>query len=156
MCYLVYSCGRVGKVCETKVTEVGKRMTQFGSPALGRRVLGRRVLGQRVILIAMAIGCVVACASPTLPLPPPSIPRISRTDSTHVTLSSTEGVEANAIVVIYNQNPAVSLEQRVSGVQADGKGSWTQTIVATTGDVVDVTQEFGTTQSPPTTIQIQQ
>ncbi|MEO8876593.1 MAG: hypothetical protein ABI461_13465 [Polyangiaceae bacterium] len=81
---------------------------------------------------------------------------MSRTDSTHVTLSSAEGVEANAIVVIYNRNPDVSLQERVTGVQADGTGSWKQVIVATVGDVVDVTQEFGTTQSPPTTVQIQE
>ena len=108
------------------------------------------------VTVAFAITCVVACASPTLPLPPPSLPSVSRTDATHVTLSSKEGVEANAIIVIYNRNPAVSLQQRVSGVQADANGSWEQTIEATVGDVVDVTQEFGTTQSPPTTVQIQQ
>src|ERR1700689_3080214 len=102
------------------------------------------------------IAFVVACASPTLPLPPPSIPSLSRTDSTHVTLSSVGGVEANAIVVIYNRNPNVSLQERVTGVQADTNGSWTQTIVASLNDVVDITQEFGTTQSPPTTVQIQQ
>lgn len=104
----------------------------------------------------LMIAFAVACASPTLPLPPPSVPSISQTDATHVTLSSVRGVEANAIVVIYNRNPAVSLEERVSGVQADAEGTWTQTIFASDGDVVDITQEFGTTQSPPTTIQIQQ
>ncbi|MEO7113483.1 MAG: hypothetical protein ABI183_23795 [Polyangiaceae bacterium] len=103
----------------------------------------------------LAIAFAVACASPTLPLPPPSIPSISQTDATHVTLSSDRGVEANAIVVIYNRNPAVSLQERVTGVQADAEGTWTQTVFASNGDIVDITQEFGTTQSPPTTIQIQ-
>ena len=104
----------------------------------------------------ISIAFAVACASPTLPLPPPSIPALSRTDSTHVVLSSLGGVEGNAIVVIYNRNPNVSLQQRVTGVQADASGSWTQTVVASLNDVVDITQEFGTTQSPPTTVQIQQ
>jgi hypothetical protein len=108
------------------------------------------------ILAWAAVAFAVACASPTLPLPPPSIPSISQTDATHVTLSSVRGVEANAIVVIYNRNPAVSLQQRVTGVEADAEGTWTQVIVASDGDIVDITQEFGTTQSPPTTIQIQQ
>ncbi len=107
------------------------------------------------ILAWASVAFAVACASPTLPLPPPSVPSISQTDATHVTLSSVRGVEANAIVVIYNRNPAVTLQERVTGVQADTDGSWTQTIVASQGDIVDITQEFGTTQSPPTTVQIQ-
>lgn len=98
-----------------------------------------------VAMAALAWG--VACASPTLPLPPPAVPSVSRTDATHVTLSSEQGVEANSIVVIYNHNPAVTLEDRVSGVQADGNGSWTQTIVATKGDEVEITQELGSTRS---------
>jgi hypothetical protein len=103
----------------------------------------------------LAVAFAVACASPTLPLPPPSVPSITETDATHVTLSSVHGAEPNAVVVIYNRNPAVSLQERVTGVQADAGGSWTQTIVASNGDVVDITQEFGSTQSPATTIQIQ-
>ena len=109
----------------------------------------------RKLMAAVAIAFAIGCASPTLPLPPPSIPSISRGDSTHITLSSVRGVEANAIVVIYNRNPAVSLQERVTGVQADADGTWTQTVFASLNDVVDITQEFGTTQSPPTTVQIQ-
>ena len=110
----------------------------------------------RKLMAAVAMAIAIGCASPTLPLPPPSIPSLSRTDSSHVVLSSVQGVEANAIVVIYNRDPNVSLQERVTGVQADANGSWTQTVVASVNDVIDITQEFGTTQSPPTTIQIQQ
>lgn len=113
------------------------------------------MLRSRRFLAAICIALGVACASPTLPLPPPSIPSMSQVDATHYTLSSTAGVEANALVVLYNQNADVSLQERVSGVQADEHGSWTQTIVATKGDAIDITQEFGSTKSPPTTIQIE-
>ncbi|MGH7280396.1 MAG: hypothetical protein ACRELY_02645 [Polyangiaceae bacterium] len=108
------------------------------------------------ILAWASIAWAVACASPTIPLPPPSVPSVSRTDSSHVTLSSVQGVEANAIVVLYNRNPAVSLQERVTGVQADGQGTWTQTVFATKGDEIDITQEFGNTKSPPVTVEIDQ
>ncbi len=112
------------------------------------------MLRSRRFLAIICVAFGVACASPTLPLPPPSIPTMSQMDATHYTLSSTAGVEANALVILYNQNPAVSLQDRVSGVQADEEGNWTQTIVATKGDAIDITQEFGTTKSPPTTIEL--
>ena len=108
------------------------------------------------ILAWASVAWAVACASPTLPLPPPSVPSESRSDATHVTLSSVQGVEANAIVVIYNRNPAVSLQDRVSGAQADAQGTWSQTIFAGKGDQIDITQEFGNTKSPPVTIEIDQ
>ena len=113
------------------------------------------MLRSRRFLAALCVAFGVACASPTLPLPPPSIPSSSQVDANHYALSSTAGVEANALVILYNKNPDLPLDQRVFGAQADGKGSWSQTIIATKGDAIDITQEFGSTKSPPTTIQIE-
>lgn len=95
-----------------------------------------------------------ACNSPTLPLPPPALPTVTDVANGTVHLSSTKGVEANAIVVLYNRNPTVPLNKRVFGSQADSEGTWEQTIFASPGDVIDVTQEFGSTRSSETSVTI--
>lgn len=96
----------------------------------------------------------VACASPTLPLPPPSLPSVAVEQGGKVHLASVRGAEPNAIIVIYNLNPALPLDERVSGAQADGEGTWDADAIASSGDVLDITQEFGSTRSPPITVQI--
>ena len=98
---------------------------------------------------------VLSCASPTLPVPPPLLPQIS-TSSTpgKVHLQSVQGAEPNALVIIYNRNPAVPLDQRVSGSQADNLGTWDADVVASPGDFLDITQEFGTSRSAPVTAQV--
>jgi hypothetical protein len=106
---------------------------------------------------AAAIGLVFvfsACASPTLPLPPPALPSMTAAGDGKVTLRSEHGVEANAIVVIYNHNTTIPRNLRVEAAQADAEGTWEETVVAYPGDIVDVTQEFGTTHSAPTTFRI--
>jgi hypothetical protein len=107
--------------------------------------------------IAVALACAAGCDSPTLPLPPPSAPSVSQASTANrYTLHSDKGAEPNAVVVIYNHDPNVSLQDRVAGVQADGEGTWDQTITAFPGDVIDVWQEFGSTRSAQATFQIPQ
>ncbi len=115
-----------------------------------------RPFGRSLSAMLLALCAVVAsaCNSPTLPLPPPSTPGAEKVDDTHVKLSSEHGVEANAIVIIYNHNPNVSLSDRVEGAQADDGGSWSKVIVAKPGDVIDISQQFGTTNSSTTTFEI--
>ena len=109
----------------------------------------RRLLG--VIGIAVALGC----ASPTLPLPPPALPTIGVSGAAgHVHLSSTRGAEPNAIIVIVNRNPSLAGDQRVSGAQADVEGTWDAEVLATHGDILDITQEYGSTRSPATTVTV--
>jgi hypothetical protein len=96
----------------------------------------------------------LGCTSPTLPLPPPAVPGVEVEQGGKVHLTSQGGAEPNAIIVIYNLNPSLPLDQRVSGAQADGQGNWDADAIATHGDVLDITQEFGTTRSPPITVQI--
>jgi hypothetical protein len=116
-------------------------------------MLGLEVVKIRLLPACLALGVAflggVGCASPTLPLPPPSVEQGGK-----VHLTSVRGAEPNAIIVIYNLNPALPLDQRVSGAQADGVGSWDADTIASTGDVLDITQEFGSTRSPPITVQI--
>jgi hypothetical protein len=111
----------------------------------------------RQAVAAVGLGALVAaCLSPTLPLPPPAIPSFSTAGvpAGEVELQSVGGAEPNAIIVIYNQDPLVPLDKRVSGAQADAKGSWDAVLTGSTGDTLEITQQSGTAVSPSTTVQI--
>jgi hypothetical protein len=109
----------------------------------------------RRLLSAIGIAVALGCASPTLPLPPPALPTIGASSTPgHVHLSSTRGAEPNAIVVIVNRNPALAGDERVSGAQADVEGTWDAEVLAAKGDVLDITQEYGSTRSPSTTVTV--
>jgi hypothetical protein len=104
---------------------------------------------------AALVAVALSCASPTLPLPPPSLPTISASSAPgKFHLTSDRGAEPNAIVIIYNRNPAVPRDQRVSGSQADDRGTWDADIIASPGDFIDITQEFGATRSAAVTAQV--
>src|SRR4029079_12319554 len=130
-----------------------------GAPTLrpfgGRRGGAERAtkLLMRFVRVAAFLG-LCACASPTLPLPPPSIRSVAQVSPGKFKLSSERGAEPDALIVIYNHNPSVSLAERVDGAQADSERTWEETITAFPGDVIDVSQEFGSTRSPQTTFQI--
>jgi hypothetical protein len=103
----------------------------------------------------LALAALVACASPTLPLPPPAIPTIdTSTAAGKVHLTSRGGAEPNAIVIIINRNPTLALNSRVFGAQADGYGSWDAEVTASNGDVLEITQEIGTERSPSILVQV--
>jgi hypothetical protein len=111
----------------------------------------RRALTQAMSVVAfVAAGCI----APTLPLPPPALPTVSSEALGVVHLTSDRGVEANAIVIIYNRNPSVALSKRVGGAQADAQGSWEADVFASKGDLLDITQEIGTGRSPPLTLRV--
>ncbi|MBX3192432.1 MAG: hypothetical protein KF819_35905 [Labilithrix sp.] len=105
--------------------------------------------------MALAATFAVACTSPTLPLPPPAAPTISAgsTPSTF-RLSSVDGALPNALIVIVNRNEELPRNERVSGTIADDRGSWDVEVTAKIGDVLDVSQESGTTRSPSTTVTV--
>lgn len=97
----------------------------------------------------------VACTSPTLPLPPPTAPTVtlgSAPNTFH--LESDKGALPNALIVVVSRNETLPRDQRVEGTIADGQGSWSLDVVGSPGDVLDVSQEDGTTRSPTTTIQL--
>jgi hypothetical protein len=114
-------------------------------------------MGRRSLLaaIALALGLALGCTSPTLPLPPPSAPSIlaGSTPDT-VTLTSLNGVEPNALVLVVNRNLDLPRSQRVSATLADEQGSWELEVFAVAGDLLDISQESGTTRSPSTTVQV--
>ncbi|WP_394838395.1 hypothetical protein LVJ94_15945 [Pendulispora rubella] len=121
---------------------------------MARLSLQRIVRRFSAAFFALLVLAFVACASPTLPLPPPAIPSVSQAGEGQYRLRSEHGVEPNAIVVIINHNSALSGDDRVDGTEADAQGTWEAVIPANPGDFLDVKQEFGTMGSPLTTFQI--
>jgi len=114
----------------------------------------RRLRRAAIVSSALCV-CAASCASPTLPLPPPEEPVFSpSTEAGHVHLHSSGGAEPNAIIVIVNENTAVPLEQRVTGTEADDTGTWDAEVVATTGDVLDISEEDGDVKSAPTQVMV--
>lgn len=97
----------------------------------------------------------LACTSPTLPLPPPAAPVISvGTEPDTFRLASIDGADPNALIVIVNRNEALPRNQRVTGTIADERGSWDVTVKAKLDDVLDISQESGSTRSPVTTVTV--
>lgn len=103
---------------------------------------------------AVALGLLAfACASPTLPLPPPALPTVSvGTEPSTYRLASDKGALPNALVVVVNRNPSLSLDARVDGTFADELGSWQIEIPGQAGDIVDISQESGDQSSPVTSV----
>ncbi|CAN5577809.1 hypothetical protein BH09MYX1_BH09MYX1_52540 [soil metagenome] len=102
------------------------------------------------LLLVVPLALAAACNSPTLPLPPPALPTMSASpEPGKVHLSSDDGAEPNAIIVIINTNPNVGRDRNVGGATADAQGSWFTDIYGADGDVVEISQEFGTTKSAP-------
>ena len=97
----------------------------------------------------------LACTSPTLPLPPPAAPIISVGSSPDTfKLASIQGVEPNALVIIVNRDDDLPRNKRVTGTIADENGSWDANVIAKAGDVLDISQESGSTRSPGTTVTV--
>jgi hypothetical protein len=97
---------------------------------------------------------VAACASPTLPLPPPEAPTLEAgADANHLKLvAPCGGAESGAVIVIINTNPALAGDLAVNGSLVNACGAWDAVVYAHTGDALDITQEFGQTRSPPTVV----
>jgi len=106
-------------------------------------------------LVALVVGSGVGCTSPTLPLPPPTAPTISAGASPGTfRLASIGGALPNALIIVVNRNEALPRNERVSGTIADEQGSWDVEVRASVNDMLDITQESGTTSSPNTTVTV--
>ena len=103
----------------------------------------------------LAVSLALGCTSPTLPLPPPIAPFVSKgTEPDTFKLSSIDGAEPNALIVVVNRNEDLPRNKRVSGTIADARGSWDVIVTAKVGDVLDISQEAGSTRSPGTTVTV--
>ena len=94
-------------------------------------------------------GVLLACASPTLPLPPPGYPSVGAgEDADHVVLASPcGGVQPGATVVIINDNTSLPSSERGTVSFADECGAWSAEVYAHAGDWLDIWQEWGTSKS---------
>jgi hypothetical protein len=112
---------------------------------------------RRLLAVGPFLALAVACASPTLPLPPPEQPVLGPgADADHITLTvACGGAEAGALIVIVNTNTTVPGDQAVSGAIVNSCGGWDATPYAHNGDYLDITQEIGTEVSQPLVLQVQ-
>lgn len=107
-----------------------------------------------VVALVFALGA-GACTTPTLPLPPPVAPSITQgTEPDTFHLSSVQGAQPNALIIVINRNPTLPRTARVSGTIADERGSWDLDVTARAGDYLDVSQESDTVRSPPITVMV--
>lgn len=107
-------------------------------------------------MLALVVVVGTACTSPTLPLPPPSQPTISvGVEPDTFRLASDRGALPNALVIVVNRDEMLPRDQRVTGTIADAEGSWELAITGSAGDLVDISQEVGTTRSPTTTVRLE-
>jgi hypothetical protein len=111
---------------------------------------------RRLLAVGPLVALAMACASPTLPLPPPEEPDISPgVDADHITLTvGCGGAETGALIVIVNTNPAVPGDEAVGGAVVSNCGGWDATVFAHAGDFLDITQEIGTERSQPLVLQV--
>jgi hypothetical protein len=112
---------------------------------------------RRLLAVCPALVLALACASPTLPLPPPVAPELGTPpDADHVHLVATcGGAEPGAVILIINNSPSVPDDQSVGGSRADGCGAWDATVYAHSGDFLDITQELGSESSQTLVYQVQ-
>ena len=111
---------------------------------------------RRLLAVGPLAAFAIACASPTLPLPPPMAPTVAPgTDADHVHLASPcGGVEGDAIVIVVNNSPAVPGDEAVSGALASDCGAWDANVFAHSGDVLRISQVVGTDGSQVITFQV--
>lgn len=97
----------------------------------------------------MLVALVVACVSPTLPLPPPQEPTFTNSGNGMYHLHGGPGsAEANAEVTVINDFAGPTDRGVISDANADG--SWDVDIAGKKGDVLTITQGFaGRTKSAP-------
>lgn len=110
---------------------------------------------RRVFAVVSLVVAGIACASPTLPLPPPEVPTIGPgAMAGQVHLSSTRGAEPNAYILVTNQAANLPVNERAQATEADGQGSWQLDVWAKTGDVLQVQQISGEETSPSASVQV--
>jgi hypothetical protein len=97
---------------------------------------------------------VAACASPTLPLPPPEAPsQTTGVDADHITLKAAcGGAQGGALIIVINDYAPADIQ--VGGAYADNCGAWQASIYAHSGDTLRISQEANGLSSPDTTVTV--
>ncbi len=102
---------------------------------------------RRALAAGSFVALAAACASPTLPLPPPEEVTVGLgPDADHVTLTGMCGGTPRSVpIVIVNKggsNVPVPLDQAVGGALTDPTcGKWDATVFGHSGDLLEVTYE---------------
>ncbi|MGO9835159.1 MAG: hypothetical protein ACLP1X_13180 [Polyangiaceae bacterium] len=118
-------------------------------------------MSRRWLAAATFVALVLACASPTLPLPPPEAPSVEVVDAEHVTLTAgCGGALALAYISILNQGPNGNGDPTDGGqygsiAQATSCGSWSITVFARANDTLVITQSSDNVTSLPTDVLVQ-
>ena len=148
-------------------TGVGTQATKLTTPGAAEahspRKAARRgtcytvcTMLRRLLAVGLLGTLAIACASPTLPLPPPEDPTIGPgPDADHVKLVvPCGGADPAALIVIVNTNITVPGDEAVTGAIVSSCGSWDAIAYAHSGDFLDITQEIGTERSQPLVFQV--
>jgi hypothetical protein len=112
---------------------------------------------RRLLAASLVVALALACASPTLPLPPPLAPTVSPgPDADHVKLTATCNYpERNVVIVVINENPNVARDLAVGGALTDPTcGSWDATVYAHSRDWLVITYQLGGQTSQPTLVKV--
>jgi hypothetical protein len=115
---------------------------------------------RRLLATSPVVTLVIACASPTLPLPPPLAPTISPgPDADHVRLKAQcNASERNVVIVVFTEGTStvpVPPDQAVGGALTDPMcGSWDATVYAHKGDTLVITYQLMGQISQATSIQV--
>ena len=103
--------------------------------------------GWTSIFFAAAAALVLACTSPTLPLPPPAAPtETAGTDPNTIVLDGA-GAIPDALMVVENPNPQFTGQTVVEGTIVGSDGTWKVTIQAIKGDHLKILQYVGSESS---------
>jgi len=113
---------------------------------------------RRVLAVAplVSLVLVLACASPTLPLPPPELPHVGMgADADHVLLTATcGGAEGGATIIILNVSGSAPANDPGGLAVATSCGSWQAAVWAHKGDELTIYQDVGGQSSQTTTMQV--
>ncbi len=113
----------------------------------------------RLTAVSLVAALAAACASPTLPLPPPEeIAVAPGPDADHVTLTAMcGGAPRNVVIIVVNEGftAPVPLDKAVGGAITDPTcGKWDSTVYAHSGDLLDITYELSGQISQPALLRV--
>ena len=112
----------------------------------------RRVFAVVSVAVLALLG--PACASPTLPLPPPSVPTIgpgSMAGQVHLS-AQCGGTQAGASILVINDNEPVA--KRDTATVSDNCGAWTLDVYAASKDILQIQQIVGAEISDSVSVQV--
>jgi hypothetical protein len=112
---------------------------------------------RRLLAACPTVALLIACASPTLPLPPPEAIAVgAMPDPDHVTLTATcGGAPRNVFVSVVNEASYVPRDKvGVVALTDPVCGKWDATVYAHSGDWLDITYQLDGQISQPALLRV--